>query len=490
MLHLLGAGIWAGGLPPLALLLFTASRQPEFDFYAVRTLQRFSHVALITVLLLAGSGVTAALLLVGSVAGLFGTAHGQLLVAKVAVLAMSLLLAAASRAELPRLWSLPPDKVSSLTRRVGVWIATEAGLVLVLLAFAAAMTLTTPAIHGDPDWPLPFRLSLARLPEIWGGIGGNPWRFRGVLIGVGLVAAALVFAARRPPLTGLVMLSVVMAAGVVITMLSITVEAFPTSFVRSPVTYQVGSIAEGMASYQSHCIACHGALPTAKANGGLKYSFSEQRSAGELFWLITHGRPERGMPEFSSRLSEAERWHLVNFVRASEAAADPSRIGPKVDFDHPWLVAPDFSISVGPLTPGALRDFGGRQMVLLVLYALPTSRPRMIELAHDYGALSVLGVEVVAVSPRSSPDAIAELGSSPPILYPVVTEGNEEIYAAYRLLAPGSAHAEFLIDRQGYIRAIWRGDETGIPNGDAVQAQVERLNEEKSPPPLPDDHVH
>ena len=112
------------------------------------------------------------------------------------------------------------------------------------------------------------------------------------------------------------------------------------------------------------------------------------------------------------------------------------------------------------------------------------------EVARRYGALSVLGVEVVAVPPRASPTAIAGLGASPPVLFPVVTDGNEEIVAAYRLFTPGDAHAELLIDRQGYIRAIWRSDQTGVPDAAAVQAQVERLNEEKAPPPLPDDHVH
>jgi hypothetical protein len=29
-----------------------------------------------------------------------------------------------------------------------------------------------------------------------------------------------------------------------------------------------------------------------------------------------------------------------------------------------------------------------------------------------------------------------------------------------------------------------------MPRASAVQAQVEKLNEEKSPPPFPDDHVH
>jgi hypothetical protein len=53
-----------------------------------------------------------------------------------------------------------------------------------------------------------------------------------------------------------------------------------------------------------------------------------------------------------------------------------------------------------------------------------------------------------------------------------------------------NALAEILIDRQGYIRAIWRGDGGGMPRASQVQALVETLNEEKSPPPFPADHVH
>jgi len=196
------------------------------------------------------------------------------------------------------------------------------------------------------------------------------------------------------------------------------------------------------------------------------------------------------MPEFGSLLGEAERWHVINFLRAFGATTDQRRVGAVVEPNHAWLAAPDLTISVGPLTPTTLSDYRGKRMVLLVLYALPSSRARMTELARQYGTLSVLGVEVVAVPPRSAPEAIAELGQSPPVLFPVVTDGNEDIAAAYRLFAPGGAHAELLIDRQGYIRAIWGGGQAGMPEADAVQAQVERLNEEKSPPPLPDDHVH
>ena len=81
-----------------------------------------------------------------------------------------------------------------------------------------------------------------------------------------------------------------------------------------------------------------------------------------------------------------------------------------------------------------------------------------------------------------SPDAIADLGATPPVLFPVVTE-SADVVATYQLFASGS-HVEILVDRQGYIRAIWR-DGPG-----AVQREVEALNAEKSPPPFPDDHVH
>lgn len=426
MVHLLGAGIWVGGLPPLALLLYGASCDGTTpDLYAVRTMRRFSRVALCTVLVLAGSGIAAAWLLVGGMAGLVGTTHGHLLLAKLAVLVPVLLLAAASRARLPALSDPNAGSSSPTARRMALFIAFEALLVLVLLGLAAAMTVTTPGTHGDPVWPWPYRLSLGASPEI--------------------------------------------------------VEAYPTSFARPPITYHAGSIKQGMALYTSHCESCHGALLAPQTT---------RRSAGDLFWLITHGRVERGMPEFGSNLQEAERWHLINALRAMSAAADPRRIGPKVDVDNAWLAAPDFTITVGPLTPKALSDYRGQRMVLLVLYDLPGSRDRMTDLARHYGLLSVLGVEVVAVPSRSSPNAIAELGASPPVLFPVVTDSNEDIAATYRLFAPGAAHAEVLIDRQGYIRAIWRSDISGMPDAAEVQAQVEILNAEKAPPPLPDDHVH
>jgi peroxiredoxin len=244
-----------------------------------------------------------------------------------------------------------------------------------------------------------------------------------------------------------------------------------------------------MTVYRDHCASCHGATGADVARADLRSAPTSWRHAGEIFWLVTHGAPGRGMPAFERELPEARRWDVINFIRALAVAHRATAIGPEVEPERAWLVAPDFTVAVGPLTPGALRDHRGRRMVLLVLYTLPECRTRMTELARSYDVLSILGVEVIAVPTRPSSDAMRELGASPPVLFPVVTDGAAEIVAAYRMLAPGP-HAEVLIDRQGYIRAIWRGDGAPPPQTSAVQAQVERLNAEKSSPPFPDDHVH
>ena len=87
-----------------------------------------------------------------------------------------------------------------------------------------------------------------------------------------------------------------------------------------------------------------------------------------------------------------------------------------------------------------------------MLYTLPAPRARLSELAEREGTLAMLGVEVIAVPTDAAPDAIRRLGEEPRVLFPVVTEGADDIVAAYRLFAAGP-HVEFLIDRQGYVRA-------------------------------------
>src|SRR5207249_5296859 len=151
---------WLGSLIPLAVLLHAASREAGADSrsYAVRAARRFSRAALIAMLVLMASGVMNAIAQVESVAALAGTTHGRLLLAKLAVLIPILVLAAVNRTRILPALSAPSVPVERSTmRRLTTLVGLEAALALILLMLAAAMTLTTPARHAEPAWPLPFR---------------------------------------------------------------------------------------------------------------------------------------------------------------------------------------------------------------------------------------------------------------------------------------------------------------------------------------------
>jgi putative copper export protein/mono/diheme cytochrome c family protein/peroxiredoxin len=488
VVHLVGTGLWGGGLVALALLLRVASHEDGADArpYAVLAARRFSRAALGVMLLLMASGALNAIAQVESVAALAGTPHGRLLLAKLVVLVPILVLAAVNRTRILPALTAPSALVGRSTlRRLTAFVGLEAALALILIALAAAMTLTTPARHAEPTWPLPFRLSLDVLDDgpamRWRALLGSQLAVAGL---VALIAACLVRRRRVPALAGGLTL-VAIGAGVIAPPL--VVDAYPTSYKRPLLTYHAASIASGMTIYREHCAGCHGASGAGGPLADLRSPPTSRRHAGEIFWLISHGIPERGMPDFGRRLDEARRWDVINFIRALGAAEGAKTIASRVESDRAWLVAPDFTVAVGPLAPGALRDHRGQRMVLLVLYTLPESRARMTELARSYDVLSVIGVEIIAVPIHAPSEPIRELGSSPAVLFPVITDGSRDIVATYGMFAPGP-HAEILIDRQGYIRAIWRGGE--MPPAGVVQAQMEKLNEEKSPPPFPDDHVH
>src|SRR5207244_3363858 len=127
-------------------------------------------------------------------------------------------------------------------------------------------------------------------------------------------------------------------------------------------------------------------------------------------------------------------------------------LGGSVEPERSWLVAPDFTFAVGPTPARALKEYRGRRIVLLALYSLPGSRPRLAQLAQRYDILVTLGAEVVAVPTDAAPDPITRLGAEPRVFFPVVTGGADEIVAAYRLFARPPP-AEPLIRRPGYSRA-------------------------------------
>jgi putative copper export protein/mono/diheme cytochrome c family protein/peroxiredoxin len=496
--HLLAAGVWVGGLLPLALLLRAATAPEGADArpYAVLTARRFSPVALGCVLVLAVSGFGTAIREIGSIPGLVGTAHGQLLCAKLGIIVVIVALARVNRARLiPALSGPAPTVGRPAMQRLSRAVMIEAGLAAALLALVAAMTLTPPARHQQPTWPFSFRLSAAALSD------APTLRARvliasqiAVLGGVAILSSLGFRRQRWPIFTAGVALSV-LAAGVGLP--SLTVDAYPTTYRRPGVPYQASAIASGAALYREHCSGCHGrwgagdgprVRDLSHPPRDLRGRHLADHPAGDLFWWITRGIPARGMPAFGDRLADEERWEVVNFIRALQVSADARNLEPRVRPERPRLPAPDFSFAVGPAAPQSLKDYRGR-IVLLVFYTLPGSKPRLAQLAQAYPVLGFLGVEVIAVPVGASPDAIRELGADPPMLFPVVTDGAVDVIETYGLFSGGS-HTEFLIDRQGYLRARWT-----IAPGNAVDvtpllAGIQQLNEEKAVAAAAAEHVH
>ena len=496
VVHLAAAGVWIGGLPALAVLLWLAGRAAGADArpYAVLAARRFSRTALALVSALVLSGLWSTWVQVGSVAGLLGTRHGRLLLVKLLVFAAMLVLAALNRRLIPTLAGDAATAGRPAMRRLSRFVAAEAALALLVLAVVAAMTVTPPARHEQPTWPLSFRLTLDNL------VAAPDFRAQ-VIVGsqvavLGVVALLASLALRRLRLPVLAGGAVVLVAGLAIALPPLVSDAYPTTFQRPGVAYQASSIAEGTALFAEHCAVCHGrrgagdgpaAATLQPRPPDLRAHHVALHTAGDIFWWISHGRPP--MPAFADRLDADARWHLVNYLRAL-AAADAARLlGPTVDPERPWLVAPDFSFGVGPDFSRSLRDYRGRKIVLLVLYTLPASRARLAELAEAYGLLGALEVEIIAVPIDATPDAIRRLAGWPPIFYPIVTDGAQEIVDTYGLFSP-APHAEFLVDRQGYLRAIGAAAGDARRDSNLLLAEVQRLNAEKTAPPPPAEHVH
>ncbi|MEW2065858.1 copper resistance protein CopC [Streptomyces sp. NPDC007346] len=181
--HLLAVAAWLGGLVALLVALY---RTPDIGSGAVR---RFSRVAFGSVLVLAATGIYQSWRQVGSWSALTGTRYGQLLLLKVALIALLLAVAWFSRRWTGRLTDVPvaseapeaaaeaeavepeaaddvaPERAAQLARQQAVLTATkkkrirdadpersglrrsvlaEAAIAVVLLAVTTVLTSTEP----------------------------------------------------------------------------------------------------------------------------------------------------------------------------------------------------------------------------------------------------------------------------------------------------------------------------------------------------------
>ncbi len=152
VVHLLAAGAWLGALPALVYVLGNAQSIQDVAWAA----RRFSSLAIVSVSVLILSGVGNSWFLVGSIPALFGTRYGVLLLAKLALLAAMLSLAAVNRLILtPRLDAGDRPALRALRRNAIV----EIGAGLMVVAIVGVLGIAVPAAHQSTLWPFAHTLS-------------------------------------------------------------------------------------------------------------------------------------------------------------------------------------------------------------------------------------------------------------------------------------------------------------------------------------------
>ncbi len=96
----------------------------------------------------------------------------------------------------------------------------------------------------------------------------------------------------------------------------------PSAARKNPIAPTQDSIAAGLKIYSKTCMLCHGKSGDADGPAVIELNIHPARLSdpqlntepdGALFWKITTGK--KPMPAYGKRLSETDRWNLVNYIR-------------------------------------------------------------------------------------------------------------------------------------------------------------------------------
>jgi putative copper export protein/mono/diheme cytochrome c family protein len=349
--HLLAAGAWSGSLLPL---LVCVMRTPV----PMGTLlcKRFTPVGLVAVGTIALTALPQAGELIGGLPGLFGTAYGHLALIKIGLFFLALGLACANRLVL----TARPGH--SGRRALVASIAVEAVAVLCVVLAAAAMASSIPAVHVQPVWPFAWRPSL----EAWDEPESRRRLVRllaATAAGLTLIGVSQVVRRFRIVAAGLAML---MFAPFASAMDLLVVEAYPTSYARSPTGFSVDSIEHGGTLFQERCAVCHEPNAGTGGEADLTAPHIWGHLDGELFWWLTNGvqDPEGSalMPAFGSVLTEDDRWALIDFIRARNVGRQNAETG----HWSPPVAAPSTPLSCADGDADAIADLSGRVLVVAV----------------------------------------------------------------------------------------------------------------------------
>jgi mono/diheme cytochrome c family protein len=91
----------------------------------------------------------------------------------------------------------------------------------------------------------------------------------------------------------------------------------------NPLASKPAAAAGGKKLFLRNCAECHGEDAKGlekKHSANLHAPSVQEQSDGALFWKVTNGNADRGMPSFSG-LPELQRWQLVLYLRTLNDSA-------------------------------------------------------------------------------------------------------------------------------------------------------------------------
>ncbi len=355
LIHIAAMAAWLGGLLPLFLVMRST------NLPASLLIPRFSRVALVSVASLVLTGLYNAYVQVGTLEGLTATTYGRALLFKSAIFSILIGLGALN------LVGFSPglaDAGGKAARHIRTIVRIELALGgLVLLAAGLLMGVSpgrealqalrrqgyvgayqengyrmalwlAPARAGDNEIAVDIRANTQPDSE------GKPevlLRFQMLDhdMGVSQVEAATQDGTRYTARGSYLAMAGRWQVEIILRhpgyndirhAFNIQVQANPQeSTLPNPVPADAASIAAGQALYQENCLPCHG--PKGKGDGpaGLAlnphpadltlHAIPGVHTDGQLYEWITNGYPGSAMPAFQRKLTDEQRWSLVNFIR-------------------------------------------------------------------------------------------------------------------------------------------------------------------------------
>jgi len=147
-LHMIGAGVWIGGLPCFLIALNQCRDGSDWRLIG----RRYSLMAMASVAAIIGSGIMMAVGYIGSIEAIYGTAYGIMVMTKVFLLFLLLLLGGGNFLTVEALRRNPATSILRLKRFAEV----EIGIGITVFFTAASLTSLPPGIDLTQDrvsWP-------------------------------------------------------------------------------------------------------------------------------------------------------------------------------------------------------------------------------------------------------------------------------------------------------------------------------------------------